>query len=98
MNCARLLPKMLQRIYPGGRALVDAERQLENAQARGDVNHSAAMTVRGHKVTRYFSEEAAGKRVAEAVMLNTPQQKYLNLAFEQEKFMRREVGQTLFIM
>ena len=77
------------RVYPNQRGLLKAQQDLAVAVARGDVNHSEAQTIRGHRVTDYFVPDIARKRVKEAVILNSAHQHFVNTCLKSESLQRR---------
>ena len=84
-----LLPNMLRRMYPASRKKLEvAQRQVERAARNGEVNHGAVQQVRGHKAAAYWCRADAIKRAAEAILMNTAGQHYLNILLLSESLSR----------
>ena len=82
-----LLRFLRKRFCP--RSVAAAELGLEIANNAGDVNHSAASTVRGGKLLRWVEGDKDCKDLSAGSNRNLPLQEYLNHVFEAFKKSRR---------
>ena len=76
-----LLPTILARIS-GRNDVAAAEEQAAQAAIRGEINYAANTTVRLGKAADFCRHEDAQRRLALGIVLNAPQQRYLNGCFK----------------
>ena len=86
-RCKLLWGSILDRI-PGwvfdSKTVAEAERDQALAAQQGDDNYRANHAVRGGKAKDWFKADTGGKQMWKAVLLNRPQQIYLNHLFDSE--------------
>ena len=89
-----LLRRAICGMYDQPGVFENAQREAARAAQHGDVNHGANQTVRAGKVVRYLRDPNSERRLHQALILNAPQQHFLNKCFSAEAASRACIAEA----